>query len=131
MENNEKIDLAYSWINDLRERERLTYKELALILGMTDRGVANALKNRTLSLSKIEKIAAHFDKESELKRSLGSKANLEESEPLEEELPDGLIAIREIPEYIVKNEKTLVKNQIFRLWLKTKVQDGVIKILGK
>jgi transcriptional regulator with XRE-family HTH domain len=130
MENNDKIDRAYSWINDLRDRERLTYKELALILDMTDRGVANALKNRTLSISKIEKIAAHFDRESELKRTLGIKENLEELE-LEEDLPDGLIQIKEIPEFIVKNEKTLVKNQIFKLWLKTKVQDGVIKILGK
>lgn len=36
-----------------------------------------------------------------------------------------------IAEYVIKNEDKLIKeNSKFRLWLKTKVQDGVIEMLS-
>lgn len=124
---------AHLWVNQLRERERITFKALGECLGMSDRGLSNALKNNTLSLSKIEKIAKDFKAESEFKELFGTKPNLEALEDQNEqiELPEGQIQIKDVPEFVIKNEKTLEKNHLFKLWLKTKVQEGVIKILGK
>jgi transcriptional regulator with XRE-family HTH domain len=133
MEKGVNMVKAHDWVNHLRERERITFKALGACLNMTDRGLSNALKNNTLSLSKIEKIAKEFNVESEFNEQFGTKENYPPEEVLsyEEELPEGHIQIKDVPEFIVKNEKTLAQNHVFKLWLKTKVQEGVIKILGK
>ena len=45
-------------------------------------------------------------------------------------LGNSQIIEHDIPSYIVENEEKLMGNQTFRLWLTTKIQEGVIKILG-
>ncbi len=114
--NKQEVDQLKE-INTQRKIQGLTWADLAKGLPIT----GNALRMAIVDRNKVQPEYLPIIKQ-----------NLNIKEKTQVTLLENLqIEESNIPTYIIENEDKLMNNNTFRLWLTTKIQEGVIKSLNK
>lgn len=109
-----------------RESKGWSQEKLAEIAGVTKRTVINWEQSEILSDSKVKLLQSVFNDVGE--RNTAYSKNLSNKEI--NETIKKLETIEDVSYFIVDYEKELKNDSTFSLWLKTKVQEGVIKVLS-
>ncbi|OEK07630.1 hypothetical protein A8C32_17695 [Flavivirga aquatica] len=105
-----------------RESRGWSQEKLANKAGVSKRTVINWEQSENLSISKVKLLHSIFN----------NTENLEIESQLVNtaERIENLKSIEDVVDFIIDNEKKLEQIQKYQLWLTTKVQEGVIKILS-
>ncbi len=114
--------MTSSEIKKKREAMGLSQKELAALIGVGKNTIYNYESGGKIPESKISIL------ESVLSPNYRQNKNTQNAQNTFYE-KDKEIRESQIPNYIVENEDRLLTNNVFRLWLTTKIQEGVIKAL--
>jgi hypothetical protein len=116
--NNKQMVDQLKEINAQRKIQGLTWEDLAKGLPITGNALRMALVDRKNVQPEYLSI---------IRQNLNT-LNIQEK-TLETLMGNVQIEESKIPDYIVENEDRLMTNNTFRLWLTTKIQEGVIKTL--
>lgn len=112
----------------------LEFKEIRKSLGFTQEKMANALGVDRRTIINYEQGSVIPESKVKLIHLLTGQSEkvefVENKVSGDVPLGESLISEKNIPAFIVENESRLMESKTFKLWLTTKIQEGVIKILS-
>lgn len=126
MIDDKVIEQLHNRLEELKRLNKVSYSKIGAIIGYSGEGVNKALRKKTLSISQINKIGKELGFEDELNKLLPTNSNNYNfiSNAAKDNIEETVI-------YIIENEKKLLQNATFKLWLKTKIQERIIETYEK